>query len=88
MVYEDIDALKASRQSISSFHEDVAVWAYTVVCFQIVDLLPKHQHPQVFAKKLDNVKCINESWSVPGKPAWFLCKCTGLKAGHGPAALR
>ena len=72
MVYKDIDALKVSQQSILSFPSKRGGWAYTVVCFQIIDLLPKYQHPQVFAKKFDNVKCIDESWSVPGKPAYFL----------------
>jgi hypothetical protein len=41
-----------------------------VVCLQIVDLLPEHQHPQVLAEKLNHVQCIGEARAVAGEAAF------------------
>lgn len=35
-----------------------------MVCLKVVNILAKHQCPEIFAQELDDVECIVESWSV------------------------
>lgn len=35
-----------------------------MVCFQVINLLPKQDHPQVLAEKLDHVEVISKPWPI------------------------
>lgn len=37
---------------------------YPVIRFEIIDLLPEDQSPQVLAQEFDHVQCVGESRSV------------------------
>jgi hypothetical protein len=64
-----------------------------VVRLQVINLLPKHKHPQVLAQELDDIEGISETRAIPGeavvgekvkerhlKPQWSVlrCRCGGL----------
>ena len=40
---------------------------YSMIGFEIVDLLPKHQDPQVLAEELDHVQYLHKAWSILGE---------------------
>jgi hypothetical protein len=35
-----------------------------MICLQIINLLPKNQHPKILTQELYHIKRIRESWSV------------------------
>lgn len=40
---------------------------YSVICFQIINLFPEKDRPQIFAEKLDHVEVIGESGAISGE---------------------
>jgi hypothetical protein len=41
---------------------------YPMIRLQVINLLSKHQHPQILAQELDHIQRIRETWAIAGKP--------------------
>lgn len=39
-----------------------------MICFEVINLLPEYQSPDVFAEELDHVQCICEPWPISREP--------------------
>ena len=38
-----------------------------MISLQIINLLPKQQHPHILAQELDDIERVGEAWSVAGE---------------------
>lgn len=67
MIGENVDALIEPGQN-ELLPSGQGRSKYTMVGLEVINLLPEHQDPYIFAQELDHVQRVSEPRPIPGEP--------------------